>query len=65
MTAEVTGFRFPPSETPPAGDQRSGLKPSVTAPCAETFALRPNIPGGRYVPIDPFDPEIFNRRYFR
>lgn len=60
MAAESPGPGF---HSPPA-DQQPAVEPKLKDPFAETFPLQPDLPGVQFVPIDPFDPEIFNRRYF-
>lgn len=65
MPAEPLDFDSPgPDSASRAGD-RPGLLPHAKDPLAKPLPGRPVSPGGQFVPVDPFDPEIFNRRYFR
>lgn len=67
MPAEPTGFVSPPSEKDgggnPSPDQRPTTKPDEEEPAVNHSPIKRGAPLPRFVPADPFDPEIFNRRY--
>ena len=52
--------------TPPVAEEPSAFDPIQPAKIPEVAGYRPQYGAAprRFVPADPFDPEIFNRRYF-
>jgi hypothetical protein len=64
MPAESRERDLPPQDVSAPSDQQSGAdsgqqKPPVLGPSVQRGAPLPV-----FVPVDPFDPEIFNRRFF-
>ena len=77
MTAKMLGFDFttnaaepinpstPPVPAEPFGEtQPAPIGRNVKDPFNKPFPIISGSPLGDFIPIDPFDPEIFNRRFF-
>jgi len=63
MPPESPGFVFPDPAATPIPEQKPAMQPGVENPFGKPFPHHPDVPGAPYVPIDSFDPEIFNRRH--
>ncbi|MBN2475711.1 MAG: hypothetical protein JXB62_13950 [Pirellulales bacterium] len=64
MTSDKPGSLIPDRAARPMAEPQGRLKPSVKDPFGKTFPVHADAPGSDFVPLDPFDPEIFNRQFF-
>lgn len=64
LPAESGPLDPPPAATPGAPDQKPAADSQPQKPPAEGGSVKRGARLPVFVPVDPFDPEIFNRRYF-
>lgn len=64
MPAESQGSDSPPPESSGTSDRQPAAGSGKNEPPLEGPSVKRGAPLPLFVPVDPFDPEIFNRRYF-